>query len=604
MWLRCVGALCALAIALSGAEPAKAQDYGTIVVFGDSLSDDGNMFAVSGIPPSPLYVGGRFSNGPVWVEQLQGYGADNVNLAFGGARTDDTNNFDPIPGALGVEEQIDQYLGSTGGTVQPGSLVVLWAGANDINAALRSGLNPVVAAGVAAQNQVGNLSELVQAGADTVLLPNLPNLGATPGAIGTGLPAVQQLLLFSTVTYNQTLDLGVRSLPLPAGTNIIQMDVFSAFRVILADPAAFGFTNVTQACLSVDACEFGSRAAQDQFLFWDDIHPTTAGHALLAQYASLLLSTETIAQAVAPLAEASFQARLESSQAAFGRTLNALAFPDIWRGGIFAEVIGNRFNGDGSGGVPDYRQDLAGIRAGVEGRIGGAIAGVAVSYAAGEHDQGGLSADTERAQADIYGTMRLGGFFVGADAGVSYSNHRNIERDTGFPTVTADGDTDGWGYSAAVNAGYVIGQGAFKLLPNVRLGYLSSSTDAFSESAPLLALEYGDRDISSGFWSAGIRAATTLNLGARPLQAFGEIGYEGLFATSADDITAHLVGNTALPVSAAVDDPAARGLYLRVGVDGQLNETTTLSVDYGLSLGDGDTETHSGKVAVKFLFGG
>jgi outer membrane lipase/esterase len=604
MRLRSVGALCAVAMALSVAGPASAQDYGTIVVFGDSLSDDGNLFAASGraFPPPP-YFGGRFSNGPVWVEQLAGYSTD-LNFAYGGARTDDTNNFDfppvIIPGALGVEEQIDQYIGSLGGNPIPAdSLVVLWAGANDINA------SPSLATALtAAQNQTGNLAELVAAGARTVLLPNLPNLGATPGSIAAG-PAAQQGGLGLTLAYNQTLDAGVRSLPLPAGTNIIQMDVFSAFNVILADPAAFGFTNVTQACTDVTSCVTGGAAAQNQFLFWDRIHPTVAGHELLARYAGLLLSTESIGLAVAPLAEASFQARLESSQAAFGRTLNALAYPDIWHGGIFAEVIGNRFNGDGQGDAPGYRQDLAGIRAGVEGNIGGAIAGVAVSYVEGEHDQAGLSADTQRAQADIYGGMRIGGgFFVGVDAGISYSDYSEIERDTGFPTVVARGDTEGWGYSAAVNAGYVLEHGAFKLLPNVRVGYLSSSTDAFSESAPLLALEYGDRDIASGFWSAGVRAATTLEMGGRPLQAFAEIGYEGLFATETDNITAHLVGNTALPVSAGVDDPASRGLYLRVGVDGHLDATTTLSADYGLSLSDGDSETHSAKVALKFLFGG
>lgn len=65
---------------------------GRVVVFGDSLSDNGNLFAQTGQPPAP-YFQGRFSNGPVWVEQLfgplnspiQGTGvAGNVDLAFGG----------------------------------------------------------------------------------------------------------------------------------------------------------------------------------------------------------------------------------------------------------------------------------------------------------------------------------------------------------------------------------------------------------------------------------------------------------------------------------------------------------------------------------------
>ena len=43
-----------------------------LYVFGDSLSDTGNLFALTfGIePPSPPYFDGRFSDGPVWVETL------------------------------------------------------------------------------------------------------------------------------------------------------------------------------------------------------------------------------------------------------------------------------------------------------------------------------------------------------------------------------------------------------------------------------------------------------------------------------------------------------------------------------------------------------
>lgn len=45
-------------------------------VFGDSLMDAGNLFNLTGLPPSPPYDQ-KFSNGPIWVEQL----ADELNLA-------------------------------------------------------------------------------------------------------------------------------------------------------------------------------------------------------------------------------------------------------------------------------------------------------------------------------------------------------------------------------------------------------------------------------------------------------------------------------------------------------------------------------------------
>jgi phospholipase/lecithinase/hemolysin len=37
--------------------PLRADPYTQIVVFGDSLSDVGNVFAATGLPPAPYYQG-------------------------------------------------------------------------------------------------------------------------------------------------------------------------------------------------------------------------------------------------------------------------------------------------------------------------------------------------------------------------------------------------------------------------------------------------------------------------------------------------------------------------------------------------------------------
>ncbi|NEO94978.1 MAG: phospholipase, partial [Moorea sp. SIO3G5] len=62
---------------------AKAYDldFTNLYVFGDSLSDSGNLFNISKasnqlnptipiIPQSPPYFQGSFSNGPIWVDYL------------------------------------------------------------------------------------------------------------------------------------------------------------------------------------------------------------------------------------------------------------------------------------------------------------------------------------------------------------------------------------------------------------------------------------------------------------------------------------------------------------------------------------------------------
>src|SRR5664279_1825833 len=48
---------------------ASAATYSTVIVYGDSHSDNGNIYRLLGIP-GPPYWNGRWSNGPVAVEGL------------------------------------------------------------------------------------------------------------------------------------------------------------------------------------------------------------------------------------------------------------------------------------------------------------------------------------------------------------------------------------------------------------------------------------------------------------------------------------------------------------------------------------------------------
>jgi outer membrane lipase/esterase len=589
---------------------AQAQDFTNVITFGDSLSDNGNLFAITGgaAPPSQFYFEGRFSNGPVWVERLSialtgtdmttlyqsglptfNPAVGNVNAAIGGARSDNEPSTEPF--IFGIPQQLTDFS-AAGGTIGPNDLVTLWGGANNLFQDLpgvTSPLEVIQIAQSAAIGQIGNLNRVIgpEFGARTVLLPNLPPI---PGIALASNPSIP---------FNLTLDAGTRAAAAAnPGVNIVQMDVFNAFVVIVSNPQAFGFTNVTNACLTDPAC-----TDPKKYLFWDNVHPTAAAHDLLADFALLLLSTGQNAVAVAPLAESAFNLRLDASQAAFNHTLDAMAFPGQWHPGLYAEVIGAKLDVDGSSSTPGYQEELGGVRGGVNGHLGGGIAGVSLAYLRGNHSQPGLSADVETFQGDVYGAMQFNRFFVSTEAGISYTNFDNISRFTGFPTVNAQSDANGWSYSASVGTGTVVDMSGFRLIPNARLGYLNSDLDAFSETAPILALDFAERTISSGFWSLGLRAATDLGSPQHPITAYAEAGHESLFATDTDGITARLNGNTALPVSVAVDDPASRGFYLKAGAGGHLNEDTTLSVDYGLSLRGGDGESHTGRVQLKFLLG-
>lgn len=58
-------------LALPLAAQAGSMPFSRIVAFGDSLSDIGNFYRLTGgVLPPPPYDNGRFSNGPLWIEYL------------------------------------------------------------------------------------------------------------------------------------------------------------------------------------------------------------------------------------------------------------------------------------------------------------------------------------------------------------------------------------------------------------------------------------------------------------------------------------------------------------------------------------------------------
>lgn len=289
---------------------ASATAFTSITVFGDSLSDGGNVnlytnaLIGSSFPPPPYAQ--RFSNGPVAVENLAaGLGlplspsmTGGSNNAFGGAESGLANylrvrpNVPPIINTIfsgqaagfpdtGVLAQVNHFVAQPGpGFGGPEDLVVLWAGSNDLFTVLTidpAGFtaDPV---GTVISPAMNNLAQSVLAlygdGARTILMPNLPNIGATPFGLGID-PA--GLTNFSFV-FNLFLDATIDNLEsLLPGLNIIESDTFSLLNAVVGNAAAYGFSNWTDPCYDgVSAC-----ANPDEYVFWDTVHPTAHTHAIL-----------------------------------------------------------------------------------------------------------------------------------------------------------------------------------------------------------------------------------------------------------------------------------------------------------------------------------
>jgi cholinesterase len=254
---------------------ATAAPYSSVVVYGDSLSDNGNFFAATGVPGAP-YFGGRRSDGPVAVEYLaSSLGVPLLDFAWIGATTGDGNFGDggtvttpgagPLPGMTTV---FDATKAGLGPYVADG-LFVVWGGPNDILAPSPLDATPGDIISRAVGNLVAITSELQALGARHILVPGMPDLGLTPFFRSIGQAA-------EGTAFTNAFNFALQAF-LPA--DVLYFDTASLFRSVVADPTAFGFANVTEPCFDKVATVC---ANPGEYLFFDDFHPTTATHALLA----------------------------------------------------------------------------------------------------------------------------------------------------------------------------------------------------------------------------------------------------------------------------------------------------------------------------------
>jgi phospholipase/lecithinase/hemolysin len=268
----------AMTVPMVAAAHAAKPTYEALYVFGDSYCDVGNIFAATGgaEPPAPYY-NGRFSNGPIWLDHVAGFLGvpfqasllGGTDYAFGGAWVTAPQ---PIPGGTipSVPEQVELYLSQHGGKADPNALYIIEGGGNDILGATGVGADALgfeIAAGIAQSELL-----LRQAGARHFVIPDLFNVGLLPAAASN----VTFATAASTAT-NKWVDKLLEVEQRLEGIHILRMDVFDLMNSIETDPTHFGFTDVTDPCLTTTLC-----ADPDHTFFWDTHHPTEFGHAFFA----------------------------------------------------------------------------------------------------------------------------------------------------------------------------------------------------------------------------------------------------------------------------------------------------------------------------------
>ncbi len=337
---------------------ARAASFTGLNVFGDSLADSGNLFNLTdallspfglpAVPPSPPYAQ-RNSNGPIWIENVgQALGlspilateliinpsttpppTQGINFAFAGALSSDIHILDddfPLLDAFfpGVLDQIEAFTAlSATLPVDPDALNVIWSGANDYNEAFFSpaslgSLSLGELPNFVTDNIITGLTQLSSVGAKEFLVVNLPSIGDAPLAdfLDAQTPidvptTLNQLIDTHNALLSAKLDAFSQSQP---DANVIVLDINTLFAEILANPNAFSLTNVTDACLINFQPGFqfdGVCNNPEEFLFWDDTHPTTAAYRIVSDFALAALhddNTTPVASVPEPTSRGAFLA--------------------------------------------------------------------------------------------------------------------------------------------------------------------------------------------------------------------------------------------------------------------------------------------------------
>lgn len=315
-----------------------AAEIDKIIVFGDSLSDNGNVYAISAaahkvvplvpvIPNTSVYYHGRFSNGPVWADDLaKNMNVDLKDYAYGGAWIEPIT-VSKLSMPISVPMQVNFFLVEAAMDFNTSKhLYVIWAGGNDY-------INGRSDPEYATTNSVNILKDQIDwlryYGAKNFLIMNLPDISLTPEVTRRGAVAVADAKQITLMHNRKLEDMIKREQADNPQDKIILGDFTDYMDDVVANPGKYNLKNVKDACYgggftynlsdSMDSREVAaakeanidivnnsslheaylvSRLASsgkkpcsnpEDYLFWDHLHPTRTAHQIVATMSQALL---------------------------------------------------------------------------------------------------------------------------------------------------------------------------------------------------------------------------------------------------------------------------------------------------------------------------
>ena len=672
--IRLIAGAITAALIFSSSAMAGSSQFSNVIVFGDSLSDAGNIsLATNPAIQPPL----EFTTNPgaVTVQNVAGHYGFNLtaslaggsDYAWGGAGV--LTNSPGTPSAVPtISTQVDAYL--AGGKIDGKALYSIWGGANDIFyaataagagataqqliqqnvaaavaqlaasglytpaqiAALTPGITQQVTAAVsqqvlaaagvsgfltadqaqasiaaAAQQEVKLIGQLQAAGVKNILVFNLPNIGLTPDASEQGATAAAALTGLSQV-FNGQLNAGLATL----GKGIVPVDTYSLLNEVIANPGAYGFTNVT-----APACGVGSSSVQcgpqgsglpytyapgtnQTYLFADGVHPTTAADVLLGQYVVSILSAPGYASLLAEAPLASIQAQnraIRDQMLADGQGSDTRVFANVDYGD-------QRF--DSSSSSPRTSSDNVNLTFGADVRFNDNLSG-GVAMNIGQHNadySGGGGYKLQDVSGTGYMTYHQGGGYIGGYVDFGQDNfsdiQRNIQLGTALRSETskADGNHLGGGFTG----GWWFDISTLRTGPFATIDWQTVKVDSFNEaSSDSTSMWFGSQQRDSLVSTIGWRVQGHWQAGNVMLSPYAELAWNHDSKADPREVTAGLNG---MPGSFSLvgftpDKTWGTG---DLGVSAQFSQALTGWLGYSGRFGDDSQKYNSINVGLKYAF--
>ncbi|WP_422474432.1 autotransporter domain-containing protein [Endozoicomonas sp. ALB032] len=513
------------------------QPFSDFYVFGDSLLDTGNLsYATNdgGVIATELLAKALGLD----IDTLANGGN---NYAVGGYQTADV--LDSIVGGVALQDDANTVTVSGGSnfnsylidnpSASGNALYLLDGGGNDLRGTWSSAPDQAAAIQASAQNMATAVGALSAAGANYIMLANLPDMGRIPLTQLAALADPNQATGASTAAagYNQALEIFVNQ----TSANVIPVDFQGFIDLIIRDADQFGFASGVDAAVTVapidqvytcyDNGEAGTGASStcfehpvygvdgtapdpDSLIFNDFLHPTGKTHALAADYmADIIIAPRKVG--LLPLMG------LSAARSQFSAVTNEMRqsrWKDVKSGWFISGASGANELDGGLSPDDDRYSSTVGL---IKGLDDNHFLGIAVTLGQNELDVDGSSFEANNYGLNILYGYREGAWFLEGALGYTNMDYADLARDfnIGSQSYTAKGDTEGHAVGLDLLAGYNLldESSQFVFGPVLGLQAIHASVNGYTESGGEISnYKWGNQSTESMQLRAGFMGSMQL----------------------------------------------------------------------------------------------